>query len=643
MDFKSLTVDKITVDMDKKDKNTTLFPGFTPISKEEWDAKINKDLKGADYSKKLIWKTDEGFDVKPYYRREDLKELGILNKFPGNFPYERGVKVKSNDWYVRQDIMVTDIVKANKKALDVLMKGVNSLGFIFDGGFEPTKDDLEKVTENIFADAVELNFLSPKNHHNIVAYVEELVKKYNRKLDNIYGSVNYDPLGDFILKGIFQSSENDAFDLAREMIDLARDLPNFKIIVVNGHYFVNSGSSVVEQVAFSLAQGANYLTQITERGLSIDKVAPRLKFTFAAGGNYFMEIAKLRAARLLWAHIVKAYGPSSNDITKMHIHTVTSDWNKTVYDSYANLLRTSTESMSAVLGGTDSLTVNPFDSVFDKPDAFSERLARNQQLLLKEESYFDKVADPAAGSYYIENLTNSIAEQSWKLFLEVQEKGGFTEACRQGFIQQKIKDTANNRDMAIAFGKISMLGTNRYPNITEKIENKLSATVFEPTDQIIPNAEIETLKPYRGAMAFEKLRYDTDLYSKKNRRPKVFLVTVGNLAMRRARAQFASNFFGCAGFEIIDNIGFKTIDEAVTEFDKAKADIAVICSSDEEYAEYAPAFYDKLKDKAIIVVAGYPKGMVDDLKAKGIEYFIHLKSNILETLEQLQSLLFVSK
>ncbi len=628
--------------MNNYKKDEKLFSEFPPVSTQEWEDKIHKDLKGADYDRKLIWKTGEGFNVKPYYRKEDLEKYGVLNKFPEEFPFERGTKIKSNDWLIRQDIYVKDIRQANKKALDVLMKGVNSIGFVFNDNFKPTKDDLERVTENIFADAVEMNFVCQKNHSNVILYIDRLAKKYNRNLDRVYGSVNYDPIGDFVLKGRFQTSENDAFDIGKKLIESASDLPHYQVILINGQHFANSGASIVEQLAFSLAQGTNYLTQLTERGLSIDKVAPRLKFQFAVGGNYFMEIAKFRAARLLWAYIVKAYGPSRDEVSSMHIHTVTSDWNKTIYDEYVNLLRTSTESMSSVLGGTDSLTINPFNSVYEEATEFSERLARNQQLLLKEESYLDKVVDPGAGSYYIENLTNSLADQAWKLFLEVQENGGFLEAFKLGFIQKRIAETAQKRDIAIAFRKESVLGTNQYPNITEKIESEVDTKVFQAVDLTLPDAEIETLKPYRSSQAFELLRYTTDQYSKTNRRPKVFMLTIGNLAMRRARAQFAANFFGCAGFEIVDNIGFKTVEEAVSEFDKANADIAVLCSSDDEYAEYAPEFYNKLKDKAIVVVAGYPKNLIEDLKSIGIEYFIHVKSNVLETLKQMQAALSVT-
>jgi len=612
-----------------------LFMEFPPVTTGQWEDKINKDLKGADYNKKLIWKTIEGFDVKPYYRSEDLKNTGLPEVFPGELPYIRGNKERSNDWLIRQDIFVEDIKDANKKALDILMKGVTSLSFIFNDKFEPTKEIVEKVTENIFADAVELNFSFKKNAHKVVGIIDELVKKYNRDLERVYGSVDIDPLGELVLNGSFSYPAGSVFDLAKQMIEDAEYLPNFRVLTVNGKHYHNAGASIVQELAFSLAQGANYLTQLTERGLSIDKVAPKLKFNFAVGSNYFMEIAKLRAARLLWANIVKAYGSSNDAVAKMYIHSTTSDWNKTVYDAYVNMLRTTTESMSSIIGGSDSLTVNPFDSVFQQPDDFSERIARNQQLLLKEESYLDKVVDPAAGSYYIENLTSSIADNAWNLFLEVQEKGGFIEAFKAGFIQEQVAETARKRDMAIATRKEIFLGTNQYPNPQEFIEKEINASVSKREDK----NEFLSLKPYRGAQAFEELRFRTDKYSVNNKRPAVFLLPVGNQSMQRARAQFAAGFFACAGFEIIDNTGFKSVEEGVRKCLNAKADITVICSSDEEYEEFAPRVFDELKNKSIFVVAGYPKAIIEDLKQIGIKHFIHIKSNVLETLREFQEML----
>lgn len=614
-----------------------LFQEFPPISKEEWEKVILRDLKGADYERKLVWKTIEGFNVNPYYREDNLKSLPYRDVLPNEFPYIRSNKKESNDWYIRQDILVSDIKQANKKALEILMKGVTSIGFIFDDNFEPSVKLIEDLTENIFADAVELNFKFSKNAHKVVRIVDQLVKKYNRNLDKIFGSVDIDPLGELVLNGKFRFPQESSFDLAKEMIEEAQHLTHFKVLTVNGKYFRNSGSSIVQELGFSLAQGANYLTQLTDRGLSVNKVAPRIKFQFAVGSNYFMEIAKLRAARWLWAHIVKAYGTSDNALAAMHIHCTTSSWNKTMYDPFVNMLRTTTEAMSSILGGTDSLSIDGYNSAFDNSDVFSERIARNQQLVLKEESYFDKVIDPAAGSYYIENLTNSIAEQAWKLFIDVQEKGGFTEAVNSGYIQSLVRETAMSRDMAIAMKKEILLGTNQYPNPTEFIENEIDESLFAKKE------DNSGLTPYRGAQAFEELRYQTDKFAMKNGRPKVFLITMGNQMMRKARAQFAANFFGCAGYEIINNNGFENTDEAIEAFHDSKADIAVVCSSDEEYKQIAPEIKKKLKSNALLVIAGYPKEIIDDLKAEGIEHFIHIKTNLIESLKQFQTKLSISK
>ena len=357
--------------------------------------------------------------------------------------------------------------------------------------------------------------------------------------------------------------EAGAIENLKTVIEKTRALKNFRVVAVNGKFFANSGSSIVQELAFSLSQGAEYLTQLTELGLSVDEVAKNIKFNFGVGNNYFMEIAKLRAARLLWAKIVEAYGPECNCAAKLVAHSETNSYNLTVYDPYVNMLRTQTEAMSAALGGAHSVTVLPFNAIYEDTTEFSERIARNQQLLLKEESHLDKIADPSAGSYYIESLTDSLANEAWKLFLEIQEKGGFIAAFKEGFIQNAIKTTAAKRDQNIALRRDNLLGTNQFPNFTEKMTKELDASIFQPMDLSEENSEVETLKPYRGAQAFEVLRYKTDVHSKENKRPLAFMLTIGNLAMRKARAQFSCNFFAVAGFDVIDNNGFATAEEGV--------------------------------------------------------------------------------
>ena len=337
-----------------------------------------------------------------------------------------------------------------------------------------------------------------------------------------------------------------------------------------------------------------------------------------------MEIAKFRAARMLWANIVKGYGPAKNCACKMQIHAETSRWNQTVYDPYVNMLRGTTEAMSATIAGVHSLEVMPFDASFENPTEFSKRIARNVELLLKNESHFDQVVDPAGGSYYVENLTQSIAAEAWKLFLEIEEKGGYTEAYKAGLIVERIKASAAAKDKNIATRRQTLLGANQYPNFTEVAGKEITAESVTRKQ-----AEGNVLVPYRGAMAFEEMRLHVDRSGKE---PKAFMLTCGNLGMARARSQFSCNFFACAGIKVIDNTYFKSIEEGAKAALESKAQIVVVCASDDDYAEAAPKVKELLGGKAILVVAGAP-ACAPELEAQGITNFINVKSNVLETLK----------
>ncbi len=613
------------------EKELKLFTDFAPVSTEEWEAKINADLKGKDYERALVWRTYEGFNVRPYYRQENLEGLKYLESLPGEYPFVRGNNKNNNDWFVRQDISVVDLEEANKKALDILGKGITSLGFRFDCCKKVTKTDLAVLLKDICVDAAEINLICGCDSCNCAIDFAEYVSEGASDKENITGSSSIDPIGTFVLKGKMPSNP---FEALKASIEGTKSLPNFRVVAVNGRTFANSGSSIVQELAFSLAQGAEYLTQLTELGLSVDEVAQNIKFNFGISNNYFMEIAKLRAARLLWSKIVMAYGTENECSAKLVAHSENNSFNKTIYDPYVNMLRTQTEAMSAILGGAHSVTVLPFNAIYEESTEFSERIARNQQLLLKEESHFDKIADPSAGSYFIETLTNSLAEQAWQLFLSVQDKGGFIAAFKEGFVQSEIKGMAADRSKKIAQRRENLLGTNQFPNFTEKMEKDFDASAFQAEDFTVEGADAETLKQYRGSQPFEALRYKTDVYSKENKRPLAFMLTIGNLTFRKARAQFSCNFFAVAGFDVIDNNGFNTIEEGVAAAKEKNAEIVVICSSDDEYAAFAPEAAEKL-DNEILVVAGAPACMAE-LQEKGIKNFIHVKSNILEDLKGYQ-------
>lgn len=603
-----------------------LFSEFAPVSTEEWMAKITADLKGVPFEKKLVWKTGEGFNVNPFYRAEDIEGLKTTESLPGEFPYVRGTK-KDNDWKVRQNIEVCCFKGANEKALDLLTKGVTSLGFIIKGD-EVNEENIATLLEDICPASVELNFNTCNcKAEKLIGILADYFKGKGVDAEKCYGSVNYDAFKKPLVKG---KENSEWVEGAAAVLKAGQALPNYRVLAVNAFLFNNAGAYISQELGYALAWGNELMAKLTEAGFTADEVAKKIKFNFGISSNYFMEIAKFRAARWLWAEIVAAYKPACECACKMVAHAQTSEWNMTVYDAHVNLLRSQTEAMSAALAGVDSITVRPFDKIYQTPDDFSERIARNQQLLLKEECHLDKVVDPSAGSYYVEVLTNSLADVAWKLFLEVEEKGGFSVAVNAGEIQNAVNASNVARKKAVATRREILLGSNQYPNFTEvaadKIQEKGSCCCGGGH---CGEATIPALDFSRGASEFEALRMTTE---KSGKTPKVFMLTIGNLAMRLARSQFSANFFGCAGYKIIDNLGFDTVEAGVEAAVKAGAEIVVLCSSDDEYAEFAPAAYKALAGRAEFVVAGAP-ACADDLKAQGIDQFVNVKSNVLETLK----------
>ena len=612
--------------------NEKLFAEFPPVSTKEWEDVITKDLKGADYEKKLVWKTGEGFNVKPYYRSEDLEALGYLQCEPGQFPYLRGEKAEGNDWEIRQDFHVQDIKAANALAAEAVKRGVKGVGLCAKG--VETAEQMAQLLHGIDPMTTAIHFMCSKSFGKtldlFVAYLKD------NKIDptKVKGSIAFDPIAFALKHGEFYESYAKNIEEAKALFTrFIKELPLFRLVSVKAGMLHNSGATITQELGMGLAWANEYLGALTEAGLGVDEVAPRLTFAFCTGSNYFMEIAKLRAARMLWAQIVAQYQPVREESAAAFIHSSASAWNKSIYDPYVNLLRSTTETMSAAIGGANSIHVNNFDEAYRKPDEFGSRIARNQQIILKEESFMDKIVDPAAGSYYIENLTDSIARYAWDQFIAIEEKGGFAKAVVAGYIQDEVARSAAQRDADLASRKLVLTGVNQYPNLNESMAKEIEETHCGCGCGCNKGGAFKTLKPYRGAAAFEALRLQTE---KSGRKPKVFLLTYGNLAMRKARAGFATNFFGCAGYEIIDNAGFKTGAEGAKAALAAKADITVLCSSDDEYAELVAAAVPELKGKTHIVLAGYPKEQLDAFKAQGVEEFIHVRSNVLDVLTAFQ-------
>ncbi|OFO55284.1 methylmalonyl-CoA mutase small subunit [Porphyromonas sp. HMSC077F02] len=614
-----------------KEKREKLFSEFPPVSNEEWMEVVTRDLKGAPFEKKLVWRTKEGFNVQPFYRAEDIEHLPTKDVLPGQFPYVRGTKA-DNNWLVRQDIAVQgDIKQLNTNIKCVMERGANSLGLHFVDECV-NASTIQEMLAGIDLDKLEINLYARRDLTvQLIEATKEALKALGADLGKVRGSFGFNPFRHTLGAGVRWS---EWVETSVEVLKAAEPLTQFTCLSFQSVDLVNAGAYIYQEIGYALAAGADMLAKVSEKsGKSISEVAERIRFEMGIGSNYFMEIAKFRAIRWLWALIVRSNDEKASDrATKAVVHAETSRWNKTIYDAYVNLLRSMTETMSATIAGVHSVTVNPFDKHYNpKGSDFSRRIARNQQLLLKEESHFDKVVDPAGGSYYIEHLTQAIAEQGWKLFLEVEEQGGFAKLANEGKVQEAVNASNEARHKAVATRRENLLGTNIFPNFTETATEETRAI----DNSKVEGKEITALDKRRGASDFEELRLATEASGKT---PKVFMLTIGNLAMRLARSQFSSNFFGVAGYKLIDNLGFETVQEGVDAARKAGADIVVLCSSDDEYAEYGPQALEALKGEMPLVIAGAPACM-EELQAKGIEHFVHVKANVLETMQKFNELM----
>jgi methylmalonyl-CoA mutase len=456
---------------------------FPPVSTETWEAAIAKDLKGADYDKKLVWRTEEGLAIRPYYRKEALAGLDAqLRTAPGHYPFVRGT---GQSWEIAQD------AKPGPKAIRA--------------------------------------------------------------------------------------------DLLHE-----------------------AGAHAIQELGYGIAAGVERLAELTAT-LPVDTIASQVEFVFAVGPSYFVEIAKLRAARMLWAQVVGSFGASDDGACRMRLHVCTPRRNKSAYDRYSNLLRVTTEALSAAVGGCDQLTVKPF--------GFDAHLALNVQRILKEEAHLDAVADPAGGSYYIEALTDMLAREAWKLLQQVEAEGGYAAALASGSIEKALAETRTARAKAYSARRKALVGVNNFPNVTEKVPGAE-----------LPEAESGPLPQSRIAEPYEAIRRRTTLHAEATGRyPKVLLLKRGDVKMKGARSNFCFNFFGCAGFDMLE----------AEEYEGTDADLIILCSSDAEYLALAQEVCPSVK--VPVLVAGNPKEQIEALQAIGVRGFIHIFSDAIQTLTEWQN------
>lgn len=663
------------------DKPESLFKEFPPVSLQEWEKVIESDLRGADYKQKLKWHTGEGIDSLPFYRRESLMGLERHNPIS-----KLAAKENRNGWDIRELISENSIPAANKAARRAISRGADSLqismtlrraegtlGGDLQGVPLQCQQDLDQLLQEIDPEQVALHFDAGIASPALLAILWNKSQAEGLDHQKLSGTFSYDPFVFLLGSGYYpkkkEDLESDIAQLGRFTVD---HFPRLRTLGVDARYYHNAGATIVQQLAYALSAASEYLSILTDSGLEPGTAARCLSLSFATGSSYFLEIAKIRAARILWRNLLDAYG--AKDESPAYIHGETSTWNKTLYDPYTNMLRTSTEAMSAAIGGCDTITVNPFDAHFRKPDTFSTRIARNQQIILEEEAYLDKVSDPSAGSYYIEKLTDALGEEAWTLFQEIETEGGLFKAIENGTVQSAIQESQQERDRQIANRKRIFVGTNQYSNPEEGSEDirtsspstvslettgasftmeegeeesiveflskafSKGARMGELVDQLFDyqKQEFRTVHPYRGSLPFEALRQATEQHAGT---PTVLTLPLGNRKMRKARAAFASNFFGSAGYHIEEPIGFDSVDEALKSIKKSKPDVVVLCSSDEQYKELVAELCNQLQqieDQPIAVLAGDPGEREDVYRKAGIDAFIHTGSNVLETLRYFQ-------
>jgi methylmalonyl-CoA mutase len=423
-----------------------LFKEFDAVSAKQWKQKIQVDLNGADYNQSLIWQSPEGIDVKPFYHRDEF-ESGF-QPVPG----------QPTDWSVIQQVFIDDAGIAGRLALDALERGAEGLLFAAERKFDVTTvfRDLELTNVRLYFN---FSFLD-------LEFLNELYTYFSARAVQPY--LNVDLIGNLARTG------NWFHDLKTDhlILDAIIDQdPGATVIAVNADLYQNAGANMIQQLAYALAHANEYLDHYQ------NKQELKIQFKIAVGTNYFFEIAKLRALRKLYAALACEYGFTQN----CHILVTPSKRNKTLFDYNVNMLRTTTECMSAIAGGADSVCNLPYDAIYHKSNEFGERISRNQLLILKAESYFNAVSNPADGAYYIESLTDQLAAKALELFKELEKGGGFLKLLKEGLIQKKIKESAQKEQERFNSGLLVLLGSNKHPNKNDKMKEALELYPFVKT------------------------------------------------------------------------------------------------------------------------------------------------------------------
>ena len=681
-----------------------LLSEFEPATHEQWRAAAEAALKGAPFDKKLLTKTPEGITLQPIYPASSLDGLPHLGGLPGVAPFVRGSRSLGHavtPWEVCEELvdplpadagaalradgdrgLTGVILRADRAARAGLDPDRAEQGVVGDDGVSiASADDFEQVLES-FDPAQHALYLEPgESGLPLASLLFAMARRKGIDTEALRGSGGFDPLGTLAATGTLDRPIERALDEAASLAAWSREhAPSWRPIAASGRPYHDAGASAIEELGFTLATGVAYARALVERGLPVDEACAAIGFRFSVGTSFFTEVAKLRAARLVWAQAVAAFD-GGEAARRAWIQARSSAWSTTAADPWVNMIRVTTETFSAVIGGADSVVAAPFDEAVRLPDDFSRRVARNVQSVLADESNLGKVIDPAGGSRYVETLTHEIAEQAWELFREVERKGGIAASLAAGFPQERIAETAKWRADQLGKRRAALIGTNTFPNPAEKPLDRrtpdfgavrtarveaLASSKKPAGDQLgaIAGAEgaakvgaaieaasvgaslgqihsavrnegeaveIEPLAIHRAGDMYEQLRERAAaIEASRGERPRVFLANMGPIKQHKARADFTTGFFEVGFFEVLGNDGFETPELAAEAALESGADVAVICSTDPTYPELVPRFtavLEKASPRPRVVLAGYPKDQVEAHKAAGVDDFIHIKSD----------------
>jgi methylmalonyl-CoA mutase len=618
------------------DEDLPLAAEFPATSQAEWRKLVDAALKGASFEKRLTSQTYDGLRIEPLYPRA-VGAKPVAGRAPGAV------------WALMQRVDHPDPAAANAQALQDLENGATGLTLVFAGslnangyGLDASPETIARVLDGVELDAgITIDFnLSPATR-DAVKHFAALVKarKIAPAAVDLRASIN--PIGGLAATG---ASPRPWGELSKTFAALIRELAEqgFRgpFAVADGRIIHNAGGSEAQELAFAIAAAVDCLRALEAGGVPLDVARGMIYFRLAADADEFLTIAKFRGIRKLWARVEAACGLAPKPVT---VAAETAWRMMTKRDPYVNMLRTTIAVTAAGFGGADNIAVLPHTAALGLPDAFARRVARNTQLILLEESNLAKVADPAAGSGAIEDLTDKLCAAAWKQFQTMDAAGGAWAALEQGLIQKNVAAVRAERQKAAARRKDTITGASDYPNLQE-----IAARVLDVAPVVTPKESVATvtadpLPSIRLAEPFEALRDASDrMLAKSGARPKVFLANLGKLADFTARAMFAKNFYEAGGIEALSNDGFKDQAAMIAAFKTSGAKLACLCSSDKVYeAQAAEAAQALTAARAIVHLAGRPGENEANWRQAGVKTFIFMGCDVVSTLQAAHDILAV--